>query len=65
MADFNCVHLGECGCQVYEDRPLICRLFGTTERLRCPRGMKPEKATSQRVEKAVFWILSNRKLRLV
>jgi hypothetical protein len=31
------------GCTVYEDRPFMCRLFGTapTAMLRCPEGCRP------------------------
>lgn len=41
LADLTCPHLGEKGCQVYAERPLICRLFGTTPRLACPQGRRP------------------------
>lgn len=37
----NCVYLGEKGCEVYAERPLICLLFGTTPKLACPRGIQP------------------------
>ena len=32
-------------CGIYQVRPFVCRLFGTTEieRLRCPKGMEPDK----------------------
>jgi hypothetical protein len=36
-----CTYLGEKGCTVYAQRPLICRLFGTTPRLLCPNGKRP------------------------
>lgn len=38
-----CPWLGEDGCTIYRDRPLICRLFGASEepRLRCPHGRGP------------------------
>ena len=42
MAHWNCVHLGPSGCTVYEERPLVCRWFGTTQRLPCPHGRRPE-----------------------
>ena len=42
LAEFSCPHLGESGCRVYAERPLICRLFGTTPRLPCPNGKRPE-----------------------
>lgn len=41
MEHWDCVHLGHDGCTVYADRPLICRLFGTTPRLPCPHGRRP------------------------
>lgn len=47
---WRCVHLGDAGCQAYEERPLICRLFGTTEALRCPRGRRPESLTPADIE---------------
>ncbi len=31
--------LGRCGA--YEQRPLICRAYGSTEGLRCPHGCRP------------------------
>jgi len=42
LVNLNCVYLGENGCEVYSERPLICRLFGTTPKLPCPRGRRPE-----------------------
>ena len=41
LAELSCPHLGKQGCEVYHERPLICRLFGTTPRLLCPNGMRP------------------------
>lgn len=41
LAEFSCPHPGKRGCEVYHERPLICRLFGTTPRLLCPNGMRP------------------------
>lgn len=38
LAEWNCVHLGPNGCEAYEQRPLICRLFGTTPKMPCPEG---------------------------
>lgn len=39
LAEFSCPHLGETGCQVYVESPLICRLFGITPRLARPTVM--------------------------
>ena len=35
-------------CSIYQVRPFVCRLFGTAdhERLRCPKGLRPEKMLS-------------------
>ena len=30
-------------CTVYANRPLICRLWGVTKKLRCPHGCKPKR----------------------
>lgn len=30
-------------CSIYYARPLVCRLFGLTEELRCPHGCLPER----------------------
>jgi Fe-S-cluster containining protein len=54
MENLSCPHLGEKGCQVYAERPLICRLFGTTPRLLCPNGRKPELMIEPRVEESIF-----------
>ena len=53
LADLNCPHLGEKGCEAYEERPLICRLFGTTPQLKCPNGRRPETMTDPAVEKKI------------
>lgn len=54
LAELNCPHLGESGCQVYSERPLICRLFGTTPRLPCPNGKRPEVMLDPRIEEKIF-----------
>jgi hypothetical protein len=50
LANYNCVYLGVNGCQVYEERPLICRLFGTTPRLVCPKGKAPAVMIDAKIE---------------
>ena len=54
LADYNCVYLGKHGCEVYNERPLICRLFGTTPRLLCPNGKRPvymiDRQTDQEID---------------
>ena len=50
LAALNCPHLGPQGCTVYQERPLICRLFGTTPRMPCPQGRRPEALIDEGVE---------------
>ena len=37
------------GCAIYEHRPMICRVFGSSEdeRIACPRGCRPERPLAQ------------------
>lgn len=57
LAEFSCPHLGENGCRVYAERPLICRLFGTTPRLACPNGKRPEVLLDARIEQQIYQFL--------
>lgn len=43
-------------CEIYEDRPIICRLYGTIERLVCPHGVKPEKMLLPDEEKRILFL---------
>ena len=43
----KCPHLtADNRCGIYEVRPFVCRLFATTERLPCPKGIGPDKLLS-------------------
>ena len=57
LADLSCPHLGKNGCQVYSERPLICRLFGTTPRLACPNGRRPAVMIDLAIEQQLFAFL--------
>ena len=54
LAELNCPLLGCDGCEVYEERPLICRLFGTTPTLACPNGARPEQMIDPEIEKQIY-----------
>lgn len=32
----DCPYICEAGCEIYEDRPILCRLFGVVHALQCP-----------------------------
>jgi Fe-S-cluster containining protein len=65
LAHWNCVHLGEHGCEAYDQRPLICRLFGTTPSLPCPHGRGPETPTEAHVERQVHQLIASTRQVLV
>lgn len=65
LASLSCPHLGVNGCEVYEERPLICRLFGTTPSLPCPNGRSPARMTDSKVEHQIHWFARNTRQVLV
>lgn len=65
LAEWNCVHLGPNGCEAYEQRPLICRLFGTTPRMPCPEGRGPETPTDESVVRQVTQLIASTRQVLV
>ncbi|HVI56271.1 MAG TPA: YkgJ family cysteine cluster protein [Luteibacter sp.] len=58
LSELDCPYLGKSGCQVYGERPLICRLFGTTPRLPCPNGMRPVDMVDEKTELDVHGFLA-------
>lgn len=58
LSELNCVYLGTNGCQVYEERPLICRLFGTTPALPCPNGKRPAVMIEPKIESQIHGFLA-------
>jgi Fe-S-cluster containining protein len=65
LNDFNCVHLGPKGCTVYAQRPLICRLFGTTPRMPCPNDRRPEVMIDSKTEAEVHHYIATTRQVLV
>ena len=59
LAELNCPYLGKNGCEAYGERPLICRLFGTTPRLPCPNGNRPEVMIDAEIEQKIHQFLLN------
>lgn len=55
----NCPYFGSNGCQVYGERPLICRLFGTTPSLPCPNGKGPAVMIEPEIERQIHHFLAN------
>ena len=65
LDEYNCVHLGPKGCTVYEERPLICRVFGTTPNMPCPNGRRPEEMIDTKVEGQIHHYIRNTRQVLV
>jgi len=65
LAHLNCPHLGKNGCEVYNERPLICRLFGTTPQLPCPNGNRPDVMIDPELERQIQRFFSDTRQVLV
>lgn len=51
----NCPYLTKNRCSIYPVRPMVCRLFGAVQDLRCPHGYHPKKRIEARRAR---WLLS-------
>jgi len=58
LTEWNCVYLGKDGCEVYDERPLICRVFGTIPSLPCPHNNRPEQVLDVKIERGIFKFLA-------
>jgi hypothetical protein len=65
LAELGCPYLGPHGCEVYDERPLICRLFGTTPRLPCPNGRRPVCMIDAKTEREIHRFLARTRQVLV
>lgn len=52
--EINCPYIGKSGCDIYEDRPILCRLFGTVKKMECPHGCKPQKMLNLKQELSIM-----------
>lgn len=50
MHSFSCPFVRDNRCGIYDDRPTICRLFGTVDHpnMTCPHGCGPKKKISEK-----------------
>ncbi len=65
LAELKCVHLGPNGCEVYAERPLICRLFGTTPNMPCPNGRRPQAPIGAKTEQQIHRFIATTRQVLV
>ena len=45
--DAFCSYVCENGCTIHEIRPLLCRIYGNSELMKCPHGCGPERLLSE------------------
>lgn len=50
----DCPSLVNKKCSIYENRPLICRLYGVAEKLKCPFGCKPTRYLKEKRARALI-----------
>lgn len=53
---FRCPFLTATGCGIYDDRPMVCRLFGAVDHpmMTCPKGCGPERKLSDVQSRALI-----------
>ena len=51
--ELKCPYATKNGCMVYEHRPIICRMFGTVEQMKCPHGCGPAFLLSPEQEREI------------
>jgi Fe-S-cluster containining protein len=57
IGEKDCLYLSPQGtCEIYEARPLICRLFGVvdTKIMRCPHGCIPDRWLTEQEARAIM-----------
>lgn len=50
----HCPYASPTGCEIYSDRPILCRLFGVAPGLLCPNGHRPTPLFSQSQTDAIM-----------
>lgn len=51
------------GCEIYENRPFVCRMFGTEDRVPCPHHYRPDQLLTD--EKAKELIATYKKIIMI
>jgi len=45
--ELNCPHLVNNKCEIYKQRPLLCRMFGTVKPMPCPNNCRPDRMVTE------------------
>ena len=53
---FRCPFVTSHGCGIYQDRPMVCRLFGAVDHpnMNCPMGCGPKRKLTDRQSRAIL-----------
>lgn len=54
ICTLRCNYESNKGCLIYENRPLMCRLYGTIKALTCTEGGKPERMLTEIEEQEIM-----------
>jgi Fe-S-cluster containining protein len=49
-----CPHLAFGKCTAYDSRPLVCRLYGVAEGLRCEHGCEPDRLLTDKQTRRII-----------
>lgn len=52
--NLTCTALKNGKCSIYQDRPLICRIWGNTPKMPCPWGCKPKRFLTEKQSISLF-----------
>ena len=52
--NINCPYIGENGCDIYEHRPIVCRMFGVVKKMQCPHRCGPHKLLTEKKESEIM-----------
>lgn len=50
----HCPYITDNSCEIYDNRAILCRLFGVVERMPCPYGMRPEQILTKDEEARIL-----------
>jgi hypothetical protein len=50
IGNLKCDYESNKGCKIYDNRPFLCRLYGTVSSLKCTKGGKPERILTEAEE---------------
>jgi Fe-S-cluster containining protein len=50
----TCPYACKEGCEIYEQRPILCRLYGTVQGMKCPHGCGSDRMLPRKKEEEIM-----------